>query len=115
MTMENVISGFGTTGVYPINRAVVSIKTPVKSRMSDLETKKPITFLFIEHNTTFTTEEILCFQRCYEEGYNLETDVRYNKWVDTYHPQGTPQPLSSHDGKVFPLFFHVHLIFLDLM
>ena len=27
------------------------------------------------HNTTFTTEEMLHFQQCYEEGYDLETDV----------------------------------------
>ena len=49
MTMENVISGFCTTGVYPINRAAVFIKTPVKSRMADLEAKKIITFPFIAH------------------------------------------------------------------
>ena len=69
----NVISGFCTTGVYPINRATVFInKTPVKSRMADLETKK-IHYLLLYspslsrytspvHNSTFTTEEILCFQ-----------------------------------------------------
>ena len=28
MTMENVTSGFRTTGIYPINRAAVFIKTP---------------------------------------------------------------------------------------
>ena len=111
MTMENVISGFRITGVYPINRAAVFIKTPVKSKMADLEAKKihylplysPSRHTFPVHNTTFTTEEILCFQQRYEEGYNLETDVQYNKWVEMYHPQGTPQPLSPHVGEVFPL------------
>ena len=49
MTMENVISGFRTTEVYPINRAAVSIKTSVTSRMADLEAKKSITFPFIAH------------------------------------------------------------------
>ena len=69
MTMENVVSGFRTTGIYPINRAAVSIKTPVKSRMADLEDKKihylplysPSTHTSPVHNTSFTTEEILCF------------------------------------------------------
>ena len=69
--MEKIISGFRTTGVYPINRAVVFIKTPVKSRMGNLEAKK-IHYLPLYspslsrytspvHNTTFTTEEILCY------------------------------------------------------
>ena len=112
MTMENVISGFLTTGVYPINKAAVFIKTPVKSRMANLEAKK-IHYLPLYspslsrhtspvHNTSFTTEEILRFQRCYEEGYDLETDVRYNKWVEMYHPQGTPQPSSPHFEELFP-------------
>ena len=89
MTMENVISGFRTTGVYPINRGAVFIKTPVKSRTTNLEAKKihylplysPSLSRHISpvHNATFTTEEILRFQRRYEEGYDLETDVRYNK------------------------------------
>ena len=72
MTMENVISGFCTTGVYPINRAAVFIKKPVKSRMADLEAKKIHYLPFYSpslsrytspvHNTTFITEEMLCFQ-----------------------------------------------------
>ena len=49
MTMENVISGFHTNGVYPINRAAVSVKTPVKSRMADLEAKKIHYFPLIVH------------------------------------------------------------------
>ena len=40
MAMENVISGFRTTGVYPINRAAVFVKTPVKSKMADLKSQK---------------------------------------------------------------------------
>ena len=124
MTMENVISCFHTTGVYPINRAAVFIKKPVKSRIANLEAKK-IHYLPLYspslsrhtspvHNTTFTTEEILRFQQRYEEGYDLETDVQYNKWVEMYHPQGTPQPLSPHVGELFLFLFHVHLILLDL-
>ena len=73
MTTENVISGFRTTGVYLINRAADFIKTPVKSRMADLEAKKihclPLCPSLSRHtspvhNTTFTTEEILRFQQC---------------------------------------------------
>ena len=110
MTMENVISGFRTTGVYLINRAADFIITPVKSRMADLEAKKihylPLCLSLSRHtspvhNTTFTTEEILRFQQLYEEVYDLETDVQYNKWVEMYHPQGTPQPLSPHVGELF--------------
>ena len=29
-----------------------------------------------------------CFQRCYEEGYDLTDDERYNLWIKAYHPEG---------------------------
>ena len=90
MIIENVINGFRTTGVYLTNRAAISIKTPVKYRIADLEAKtihylplySPSRHTSPVHNTTFATEEIVCFQHCYEEG--------------------TPQPLSPHFGEVFP-------------
>ena len=123
MTKENVISGFRYTGVFRINRPDVFTKTPVKSRMADLEAKKvhylllfspfPSRHMFPVHNTTFTTEEILRFQWHYEKGYDLETDVQYNKWVEMYYPQGTYHTLHHHMLERFLLFlFHVHLILL---
>ena len=57
--MENVISGFRTTEVYPINGAAVSIKTSVTSRMADLEAKKSITFPFIAHQDIYLQHIIL--------------------------------------------------------
>ena len=35
----------------------------------------------------FTSEEQECFQRRYEEGYDLHYD-RYNLWFKTHHPEG---------------------------
>ena len=36
----------------------------------------------------FEAEEILRFQKRYENGYDLLHDVRYNYWKKKYHPGG---------------------------
>ena len=34
----------------------------------------------------FTEEEIAKFITCFEEGFDLDSDVRYNAWLEVTHP-----------------------------
>ena len=36
----------------------------------------------------FTDKEIELFERRYENGYDLNDDVQYNKWKVKFHPDG---------------------------
>lgn len=42
-----------------------------------------------ETTLNFSLEEQVLFERRYEEGYDITTDVRYNAWLNLYHPTGS--------------------------
>lgn len=100
MTMENVISGFRSTGVFPLNRkALASAATPPpKPRFDPASLAERTGLQYIPlysparrcqetpQPATFTTEEFSRFQHQFEEGYNLSIDPRYNQWLEMYHP-----------------------------
>ena len=47
----------------------------------------------------FTEEELLRFQRRYEEGYDLTTDTKYNKWLEMHHSGSKDSAQISSDEE----------------
>ena len=43
------------------------------------------------HLSSFSTEKILKFTSRYENGYDIDTDDRYNAWLAVYHPKEDTQ------------------------
>ena len=96
MTMKNIVSGFRVTGVYPVNRKVVE-KPKDLSKPSLMETTglayiplyspaKVSSCVGAQQGTEFSPEELEKFECRYENGYDLNTDGRYNSWLRMYHP-----------------------------
>ena len=95
MSMQNVVAGFYTTGVYPFNRsALISSK---ESKQVSLAEKTGLQFIPLYSPArkpdkqptavvSFSPEEIGHFQVRFEEGYDLP-DERYQQWVRMYHPE----------------------------
>ena len=96
MTISNIMSGFSTTGVYPINRDAVLAKIAPKL----VENEQPSVhsnLLFMpmsspmprkqraSHSVTFTDKEIKQFEARYENGFDLVSDDRYNQWLTLHH------------------------------
>ena len=42
-----------------------------------------------EQESPFTVAENELFEKCYTEGYDLTTDLRYNEWLRAHHPDAT--------------------------
>jgi hypothetical protein len=86
-----------------VDRTVLIPSTPVKVVPENVKKRTGISFvpLYAEspaiqktrHGTTchqFTEEEIVLFQRRFEEGYDLKDDEKYNVWRNMYHPEHQP-------------------------
>ncbi len=104
MTMTNVIAGFRTTGICPLNRrALLPSCTPSKFNPSALCKGAKLKFIPVYSPAkkvpvsspcpsspvpvTFSEKELARFQHRYDEGYDLTHNVRYNLWVEMYHPE----------------------------
>ena len=108
MTIQNVIGGFRTTGVYPFDRSDLSL--PQKSNRASLAERTGLGFVPLyspshqrQHSrvsvVTFSTEEIATYQRRFEEGYDLP-DEKYQKCLSMYHPEtGTKSSTPLPDGS----------------
>jgi len=102
MTPSNIASGFCATGVCPFNRSAIKIPgigdaTEEPSALLKT-TRLAFTPLFSaarpqkpkadgDIDKPFTDKEKQCFQICYENGYDLSTDKRYNRWLCINHPE----------------------------
>ena len=95
MTPKNVLAGFRTTGVYPLNRDAIKLPgddvtsnlcektglpyiplyTPVKRRLSDGVAESP----------KFSQSELLKFEQYYDDDQDCD-DSRYKLWLNKYHP-----------------------------
>ena len=106
MTMQNIVGGFRTTGVYPFNRSVL---IPVKeSRRISLAERTGLRFIPLYSPScrkraqvpvlSFSTEEIAKFQKRFEEGYDIP-DERYDKWIEMYHPKSLAAKSHESDGS----------------
>ena len=99
MTICNIMSGFATTGIFPPNRNAVLSKLALKNEVGEKPCSQGnLTYLpmsspmppprkyQVSYPITFTEEELLKFQTRYENGFDLVTDDRYNKWLTATHP-----------------------------
>ena len=96
MTPKNILAGFRTTGVYPLNRDAIELPcddvasnlcqktglpyiplyTPVKRRISDQVAESP----------KFSQSELLKFEQYYDYEQDCD-DPRYKLWLNKYHPE----------------------------
>ena len=53
----------------------LSVYSPKKSWSNNNETAQ------------FTDEEMKCFQKSFDEGYDVPGDARYSQWLKMYHPE----------------------------
>ena len=111
MTMKNIIGGFKTTGVFPMNReAIMPKSSPVKegnmfdtpslpkatgikflplhspfpsqkTRLED-ELIDDVTMSPSVSDVKFTAEEL---ERRFQEGYDIADDCKYNAWLQKFH------------------------------
>ena len=114
MTMKNIVSGFRVTGVYPVNRKVVEKpkefskpSLPEATGLAYIPLYSPAKVSSVEprRHTEFSAEELDRFECRYENGYDLNTDERYNNWLRMYHPdecldQSSDQGSGSDDQVV---------------
>ena len=115
MTMANVAAGFRVTGIYPLNRHVLSFSTHVAERLSKetglsfLPMHSPISRPPpnpVAHDLDeftegeFTEGEISLFETRFENGYDLMDDARYNQWLSHYHPEFKLQQLAYSSSAV---------------
>ena len=103
MTMTNVISGFRSTGVYPLNCHAM---TPASSKPQDfnpisLSEKTGLKYIPLysparqvhldksmvsKQKLDFSEDDFIEFQRMYEKGYKPLPRSRYCQWLSMYHP-----------------------------
>ena len=102
MTMTNITSGFKVTGVYPVNRDAVHVPGPGSSgpQLSLPEAtglayiplyspaKRSRSLAGSTSIPVFSEKELCLFQRRFENGYDIDSDDRYNRWLRMYHPEG---------------------------
>ena len=99
MTMSNIISGFKCTGVYPVNRNAIIIERQCSTVFdpSSLSRETGLNFIPLYSPARprktascsaydFSREELDHFQSCYEEEYDITTNLRYNIWLQMYVP-----------------------------
>lgn len=96
MTSNNIIAGFKTTGIYPIDRTAIIDK--IKSKESTTSVQDEIGFIPLcspvpralekpKQVPIFTQSEIKSFQEKFEaETTDLSSNSRYQQWVKMYHP-----------------------------
>ena len=114
MTMKNIIGGFKTTGVFPMNHeAIMPKSSPVKEGNTfdtpSLPKATGIKFLPLHSpfpsqktrskdrliddvtmsptvsDVKFTAEELALFKRRFQEGYDIVDDSKYNAWLQKFH------------------------------
>ena len=88
MTMQNIVSGFSTTGIYPFDRNAVRLPiasnpTVNKSYLNYVTLYTPLKRQVL----SFTDDELDSFQKCYDGGFDMQSDSRYVIWLKTKHPE----------------------------
>ena len=100
MTMTNIIAGFRTTGVYPLDRSAIPIRAAVREaggrRCESLAERTGLQFIPLYSPSrqraepelevvTVDSEQIALFQKRYEEGYDLPGDDHFRQWLQMYN------------------------------
>ena len=108
MTPGNIVSAFRATGAFPVNRHAIVLpgERSASTPTARLAKKKGINYMPFyspsyechqksQECTKFTEEEEKTFKTRYEEGYDLDTDTRYNLWLEINHPSSCVQLFAS--------------------
>ena len=110
MTPGNFVSGFRATGAFPVDRRAIVLPGervwPSGTPTTRLAKRKGINYMpfyspSCEHRqksqerAKFTEEEDKKFRSRYEEGYELDSDMRYNLWLEINHPSSRVQLFMS--------------------
>ena len=109
MTMVNIVARFRTTGIYPLDRSVVSTRSVAESNPSTLPERTGLKFIPLyspsvrrptARVSTFSAEEIARYEARWEEGYDVP-DERYKEWLSIYHPDRiSPNTSELYQGAV---------------
>jgi hypothetical protein len=109
MTPENIMAGFRTTGVYPLNPSAITptesqtkSKNPAEQETSTAMPTSSSTSTTVESDSLHQTlslgreatsewsaEQIELFEHRYEEGYDIP-DPEYIAWLELNHPEAVP-------------------------
>ena len=102
LTPKNIVSGFATTGIYPVDRnALVAKRSPVKSRLPFVPLFTPSKRVSLNHSparATFSHIELERFENLYRRGKDTE-NTRYQLWLKTYHPEDFVEPGEADCGS----------------
>ena len=95
MTIKNIMAGFHTTGIYPLDRSKV-ISALEESVITPPHKTSSLTYLPLltplpsprkcKVATVFSNAEIKLYLERYERGYD-GNDERYKAWLGMYHPE----------------------------
>ena len=95
----NIISGFRTCGVYPLNVSAIRVVQvrPERNSDNDSNAEHPCQgdmnvgdnsgASTDERRDGFTLEQEMLFKRRYEEGHDLYVDANYIRWMRFHHPE----------------------------
>ena len=84
----NIVAGFRTCGVYPFNPASISVPEESNNGSDDDGDDDG-------GGKDFTDEQCALFQRRFIEGYDLDIDPDYLRWLKVYHPEAIATPSDS--------------------
>ena len=100
MNMTNIVPGFRTTGIFPLNPMAVSVSSvsgdvgSTEKRRVSLVERTGLQFIPLyspskqitqpkPQGVTFESEEMVLYQKRYEEGYEIPD----SRWVKMYHTE----------------------------
>ena len=96
---ETIINGFRKTGVYPLNKHAIS--SPSLSCDSgsptnhDSFTKSQLMSDETSPTNKFSSSQLTCFQKRYDNGFDVFTDIDYVRWLKLYHPDSLPDDVED--------------------
>ena len=106
MTINNIVSGFRSTGIYPFNPEAILKKVPDSDPSSSGETRTfcgddvqpPGESGDSSNGCDFSPETLERFETRYENGYDIFSDKEYVAWLQVYHPEDAPTDVPSSCG-----------------
>lgn len=123
--MQNIVAGFRSTGVYPFDRTALRQVKPPSLDSAKLGEKMGLKFIPLHSpfhlpcqqtprsRSPCFTDETICFQQRFEEGYDLVHDEAYNQWVQLYHPSHQSSPITPPDHASVAAHLHFEQSFDD--
>ena len=116
----NLISGFKTCGIYPLNRNAVKPVGDINEKCSTNKQHKTTEGSDANegcsaikeprdesgYSKTFSSEQEELFKKRFEEGYDLCIDPEYNAWLKIHHPESLVDTTLS-SGSVVAEYLHV--------